>query len=433
LLLIEFLIILTTIIWGLRLGSVGIGLLGCLALFILTNFFSIKTCDPPLGIILTILSVVTASAALQANKGLQFLTQIAVNLIKKDPKKLNYYAPLICYGFTLFCGTGHIIYSLLPLISKVSYRENIRSEYPLSLSVIASQLAVYGSPLSAATVVLAGILSPFGYGIFDIISISIPSTLFGVLLSSYLVPKISRTKNPGSLEDFTTKEYLQDDLSDFEKKSALTSILIFVSGIFLIILFSFFKSFFASKISHYKVLSSINIVPVVMFLVFSLIVLICKISLKDVIKQNIFSTGGQALIAILGLAWMGESFISTHKELLFAHSSFYFKSYPIIFALAIFVFSIFLFSQSITIQIVFPLGISLGISPSLLLIFYLCSSGFFIIPNYPTIVAAIGVDQTRTTVARGSYFLNHSFMLPGLIATLGSLSLAFGLKYLFLT
>ena len=63
-----------------------------------------------------------------------------------------------------------------------------------------------------------------------------------------------------------------------------------------------------------------------------------------------------------------------------------------------------------------PLGIALGLSPYMLIALFPAVNGYFFIPNYPTVIAAINFDRTGTTRI-GKYVLNHSFMLPGLIST----------------
>ena len=124
----------------------------------------------------------------------------------------------------------------------------------------------------------------------------------------------------------------------------------------------------------------------------------------------------QAVIAIFGMAWMGDTFLSGNMERLTSGISEIIQSMPWLFGLALFVMSILLYSQAATVRAVVPLGIALGISPLLLIALFPAVNGYFFIPNYPTVVAAINFDSTGSTRI-GKYILNHSFMLPGLIST----------------
>ena len=70
-------------------------------------------------------------------------------------------------------------------------------------------------------------------------------------------------------------------------------------------------------------------------------------------------------------------------------------------------------------------GIALGISPYMLIAMFPAVNGYFFIPNYPTVVAAINFDRTITTRI-GKYILNHSFMMPGIVSTARKVELASG-------
>ena len=129
----------------------------------------------------------------------------------------------------------------------------------------------------------------------------------------------------------------------------------------------------------------------------------------------------QAVIASFGIAWMGDTFINGNIAELTASIEGIVTEMPWLFGAALFVMSILLYSQAATVRAIVPLGIALGMSPMMLIALFPAVNGYFFIPNYPTVVAAINFDRTGTT-GIGKYILNHSFMMPGLVATVVSLA-----------
>lgn len=138
--------------------------------------------------------------------------------------------------------------------------------------------------------------------------------------------------------------------------------------------------------------------------------------LTDKNKGSVFIAGMQAVIAIFGIAWMGDTFINGNITAITGAVKGLVTQYPWLFAVALFVMSILLYSQAATVRAVMPLGVALGMNPMMLIALFPAVNGYFFIPNYPTIVAAINFDRTGTTRI-GKYVLNHSFMMPGLVAT----------------
>lgn len=113
---------------------------------------------------------------------------------------------------------------------------------------------------------------------------------------------------------------------------------------------------------------------------------------------------------------MGDTFINGNITVITGAIKGLVTSMPWLFALALFLMSVLLYSQAATVRAIMPLGIALGLSPMMLIALFPAVNGYFLIPNYPTIVAAINFDRTGTTHI-GKYILNHSFMMPGLVAT----------------
>lgn len=152
----------------------------------------------------------------------------------------------------------------------------------------------------------------------------------------------------------------------------------------------------------------------------AIILLITRTDGIKATRGSVFSAGMQAVIAIFGIAWMGDTFINGNITELTANIKDLVTQMPWLFGLALFLMSILLYSQAATVRAIMPLGIALGLNPYLLIALFPAVNGYFFIPNYPTVVAAMNFDSTGTTRI-GKYVLNHSFMMPGLVATVVSL------------
>ena len=167
---------------GARLGGIGLGTVAALGLSFFVFGLGRAPGQFPGEVLLIVLCVVTLAAALQAAGGLDLMVSIAEKALRRHPRQITLLAPLISYLFTFVSGTGHVSYSLLPIIAEVSRKVKERPERPLSISVIASQAAVTASPMSAATAGMVALLSREGrFGLTDILLVCIPSTLIGVL------------------------------------------------------------------------------------------------------------------------------------------------------------------------------------------------------------------------------------------------------------
>ena len=162
----------------------------------------------------------------------------------------------------------------------------------------------------------------------------------------------------------------------------------------------------------------------IMMAIAALILIFSKVKVEDVAKGNVFSAGMQAVIAIFGIAWMGDTFFAANMDYLGGGIKEMVTNMPWLFAFALFVLSILLYSQAATVRALMPLGIALGLPAPALIAMFPSVNGYFFIPNYPTVVAAINFDQTGTTRI-GKYLLNHSFMIPGMVATIGAVSMGF--------
>ena len=418
--LIQLLFVLICIIVGARIGGIGLGVMGGLGVAILTFVFGLEPTTPPIDVMLMIAAVISAAGAMQAAGGLDFLVKIAEKILRRHPQYVTLLAPLVTYTFTFLAGTGHVAYSVLPVIAEVARETKIRPERPLGIAVIASQQAITASPISAATVALLGLLAGFDITLFDILKITIPATLIGVVVGAFasmkvgkeLVddPEYQRRLKSGELDNSHV------ELNDIKNLfSAKLSVILFIAATVLIVLFGLIPSI--RPTFDGRTLGMPSLIEILMLTTAAVILLVTKTSGAKAAQGSVFSAGMQAVIAIFGVAWMGDTFINGNITQLTGSIESIVTEMPWLFGVALFVMSILLYSQAATVRAIMPLGIALGLNPMLLIALFPAVNGYFFIPNYPTVVAAINFDRTGTTKI-GKYILNHSFMMPGLVATI---------------
>ena len=418
--LIQLLFVLVAIIIGARIGGIGLGVMGGVGIAILTFVFGLQPTAPPIDVMLMIAAVISAASCMQAAGGLDYMVKIAEKLLRRNPAQVTILAPLVTYFFTIVAGTGHVAYSVLPVIAEVATETKIRPERPLGIAVIASQQAITASPISAATVALLGLLAGYDITLFDILKISIPATLIGVLVGAFCSMKVGKElmEDPEYLKRL--KSGMLDDkkieLKDVNNKfKAQLSVILFLAATVLIVLFGSIPSLRPSFDG--TPLGMPSLIEIIMLATAALILLATRTDGIKATQGSIFPAGMQAVIAIFGIAWMGDTFIKGNIAELTASIEGIVTEMPWLFGVALFVMSILLYSQAATIRAILPLGIALGISPMLLIALFPAVNGYFFIPNYPTVVAAINFDRTGTT-GIGKWILNHSFMMPGMVATI---------------
>ena len=419
--LIQLAFVLIAIIIGARLGGIGLGVLGGLGLAVLTFVFGLEPTSPPIDVMLMIVAVIAAASCMQAAGGLDLMVKWAEKLLRKNPSKITILSPLVTYVFTFIAWTGHVAYSVLPVIAEVATETKIRPERPLGIAVIASQQAITASPISAATVALLSMLVGQGFNVtlFDILMISVPCTLAGVLAGAFYSLRVGKEleddpefKRRIAEGEFTTQKYELKDVKN--QKAAGWSVIIFILATIGIILFGSIESI--RPTFNGQSLSMAYIIEILMLSAAAIILLATRTDGIKAVQGSVFSAGMQAVVAIFGIAWMGDTFIGGNMAELKGSIEQIVTEMPWLFGIALFLMSILLFSQAATVRALLPLGLALGISPYMLIALFPAVNGYFFIPNYPTVVAAINFDRTGTTHI-GKYILNHSFMIPGLIAT----------------
>jgi anaerobic C4-dicarboxylate transporter DcuA len=437
-LLLQLAILLICIFIGARMSGIGLGVMGMLGLLILLFGFQLQPSDPPLEVMLIILSVVTAAAALQAAGGMDYLVGIAGKILRQHPSQITFLGPLVTYAFVLFAGTAHISYSIMPIIAEVAIKNKIRPERAMSMSVTAAHMAITASPVSAAAAALLTVLGTAGTSLAQIIMVAIPATFIGVIVGILFVWKRGKELS----EDTDFQERMKDPvfaknlLGDGNEKAkeiapgATTSVGIFAVAVIAVVVLGSFPDLlpqFSEKegfmpgfaVNAAGRVQMPSMIMMIMLGATGLIILFAKTTAAAVTKASLFASGAQATIAVFGVVWMSSTFMDNNFIVIKDTLGEVVASYPWLFAVALFVLSMLLYSQASTVKALMPLGLSLGLPPAYLIGIFPACNGHFFIPGYPTLLTAIQFDRTGTTRI-GKYVLNHSFMLPGLVTTAAS-------------
>ena len=427
----QFLVVLAAIWMGARSSGIGLGLWGAVGLLVLVMAFGINPTSPPVDVMLIILAVIMAASVMDAAGGIDFLVRIAERIIRANPKYVTIVAPLTTWTFTFLAGTGHIVYPLLPVIYETAHQNGIRPERPMAVATIASQQAITASPVAAATAAMIGLFASKGmteWGLAQILMICVPSTLVGVLAAAFVSMFIGKDlKDDKVYQQRLAAGLIPKPLSAESrpplKPAAKRSALIFLCGVALVVLLGFVPSLRTLPGSK-TVLSMPIIIEIVMMSVAALMLLVTKVAVDDVPKTATLRAGVVAVIGIFGLAWLGDSFIAANKDVIVPAIGEWAKVAPWTFAFGLFFASVLLYSQAATTRALMPLGMALGIPPQFLIAMFPSVNGYFFIPTYGSLIAAINFDLSGTTKI-GKYVLNHSFMIPGIVAT--SVAVATGL------
>jgi anaerobic C4-dicarboxylate transporter DcuA len=438
----QFAVVLAAIWLGARSSGVGLGLWGAVGLLVLMVAFGVNPTSPPVDVMLIILAVIMAASVMDAAGGIDFLVRVAERIIRANPKYVTIVAPLTTWTFTFLAGTGHIVYPLLPVIYETAYQNGIRPERPMAVATIASQQAITASPVAAATAAMIGLFAEKGFaqwGLPEILMVCVPSTLIGVVAAAVVSmfvgkdlkddPEYQARLKTGTVGSPKAEPGIPaytaagaDVVSGYRreerpplKPTAKLSAYVFLTGVALVVLFGFFPGM-RTMPGAKGPLGMPIVIEVIMMSIAAVMLLATKVNVDDVPKTATLRAGVVAVIGIFGLAWLGDSFIAAHKDVIVPAIGDWAKVAPWTFAFGLFFASVLLYSQAATTRALMPLGVALGIPPQFLIAMFPSVNGYFFIPTYGSLIAAINFDLSGTTRI-GKYVLNHSFMIPGLVAT----------------
>ena len=384
----QFVVVLAAIWMGARSSGVGLGLWGAVGLLVLVVGFGVTPTSPPIDVMLIILV-----------------------------------APLTTWSFSFVAGTGHIVYPLLPVIYETAHQNGIRPERPMAIATIASQQAITASPVAAATAAMIGLFAEKGmteWGLPQILMVCVPATLTGVVVAAIVSMFIGQDlKNDPEYQARLRAGQIPAPMATADrpplKPAARLSAWLFLAGVALVVLFGFFPEL--RKLPGAKsALGMPIVIEIIMMAVAALMLMLTRVNVDEVPKTATLRAGVVAVIGIFGLAWLGDSFIAAHKEVIVPAIGNWAEAAPWTFAFGLFFASVLLYSQAATTRALMPLGIALGIPPQFLIAMFPSVNGYFFIPTYGSLIAAINFDLAGTTRI-GKYVLNHSFMIPGLVAT----------------
>jgi anaerobic C4-dicarboxylate transporter DcuB len=429
-------VILICLFYGARKGGVALGLLGGIGIVIMAFLFKLAPGKPPVDVMLTIIAVVAASATLQASGGLEVMLMGAEKLLRRNPKYVSILAPFTTCVLTIMCGTGHVVYTMLPIIYDIAIKNNIRPERPMAAASISSQMGILASPVSVAIVSLVAFLAkvPVNGHVIDfiqVLSITIPSTLTGVLM----IGIFSWFRGKDLDDDPEFQQRIADPaqrqaiygesatlMGKILTRSQWTAMWIFLGSIALVAFLGAFESL--RPVFGGKPMSMVLSIQMFMLLAGALIIIFTKTDPSTIGKTEVFRAGMIAVVAVFGIAWMADTVFDAHLPELKALLTNLVKTQPWTYAIALLLVSKLVNSQAAAISAMVPVGLAIGVPPGYIVAFAAASYGYYILPTYPSDLAAIQFDRSGTTHI-GKYVINHSFILPGLIGVSTSCLIGF--------
>ena len=431
-LILQIIVLLGGIYLGVRLGGMGVGYAGGLGVVILAMLgMKVDMKDIPMDVILIIASVISAITAMQVAGGLDYLVQVASKILRKNPKHINYLAPIVTYLLTILAGTGHTAFSMIPVIVEVAKTQNIKPSAPLALSVVSSQVAITASPISAAFVAMTGVCEPLGVSYPMLLFICISTTFVAMIVTAFIVNKfydLDLSKDPiyqdrlarGAVAEIKEVEY--QALKPYAKRS----VAIFAVGVLVVVCYALVISKSLGIVEKPLLSRDAAIIS------FMLIATLCKVDTSKLLSTSTFQSGMNACICVIGIAWLGTTFVNGHIDSIKEVAKNVVTQYPFILAVALYFLSCLLYSQAATTRVMMPaVAAALGMTTPensgqiwILVASFAAVSGLFVLPTYPTTLGAIAMDDTGTTRV-GKFVFNHSFFVPGTIMVALSVALAF--------
>lgn len=417
LLAVQFLIVLAALYVGSRYGSLALGAISGIGLAILVFGFGMAPGTPPTDVIYIIVAAVTCASVLEAAGGMNWLIQIAEKALRRHPERITFYAPIATFLLTVLVGTGHVVYTLMPIIADISLKKGIRPERPCAVASIASQVGITCSPIAAAVVAFTTISASNGFDVTipQILSVTIPASLCGIFLASLCSSRRGRDldKDPEfqkRLADPETREYMYGDtatsLGVTVTREAKMSVFIFLAAIASIVVLASVG---------YKAVKMSLVIQIVMLCAAAFMILFCKAKPAKAVSGKVFQSGMVAVVAIFGIAWMSDTLFSNYMDQIQTALGDIVSAHPWSIALVFFLVSVLINSQGATVVAMLPLAFALGIPGPILVGVLPSVYGYFFIPNYPSDIATVNFDRSGTTKI-GKYLLNHSFMMPGLVS-----------------
>ena len=434
---VQLLIVLAALYVGSRYGSLAPGAISGIGLAILVFGFGLKPGTPPTDVIYIIIAAVTCAGTLQASGGMDWMIQIAERMLRKHPDHITFLGPLVTFFLTVLVGTGHVVYTIMPLICAIALKKGIRPERPCGVASVASQVGITCSPIAAAVVAFVTISNANGYmvSIPQVLLVTIPACLIGLMCASAASykrgkdldkdPEFIRRKSDPELYNYmygSSATTLDKDIS----REAKASVFIFLGSLLVIVGFAFCQMIQVDQngesVSLAKAMGipKMNIIiQIIMLTAAACNIMFCKAMPKNAVGGAVWQSGMVAVVAIYGIAWLADTYFGNYMEQMKLMLTDLVTNYPWSIAFVFFLVSVLINSQGAVVVAFLPLAYQLGIAGPVLLGVLPSVYGYFFIPNYPSDIATVNFDRSGTTVI-GKYLLNHSFMMPGLISVIVS-------------
>lgn len=455
LMIVELLVVLVALWVGARYGSLALGAISGIGLAILVFCFHLKPGTPPTDVIYIIIAAVTCAGMLQASGGMDWMIQIAERLLRKHPERITILAPFTTFFLTVLVGTGHVVYTLMPIICDIALKKGIRPERPCGIASIASQIGITCSPIAAAVVAFSTISIEQGFHVSNVqvILVTIPACIIGILFAVIASwhRGLDLDKDPkfqACIADPAQREYIYGSTATtLDKKIAPESkraVYIFLAALTFVVIISVASMMGINLLPSYpveKVVDGVKqtvmkplamniVIQITMIAAAALMIIFCKAKPKVAIDGAVWKNGMVAVIAIYGIAWMSDTYFANYQPEIQAMLNDLVKAYPWTIAIAFFLVSVLINSQGAVMVAMLPLAYSLGIDGWILLGVMPSVYGYFFIPNYPSDIATVNFDRSGTTVI-GKYLLNHSFMMPGMVHVVTSTIAGLGISYIY--
>ncbi len=412
---IELIVVLFFIWLGARLGSIGIGFAGGFGVLVLALAFGLEPGGIPIDVILIIMSVISAIAAMQVAGGLDYMVQVAEGILRRNPKYITFLAPVVTYTMTIFAGTGLTAFSTLPVIAEVAKGQGIRPSRPLAIATVASQVAITASPISAAVIFLASQLEKVGVSYLQLLMVCIPTSFTACMLGAVVTNFLGKDLKDDPVYQERLAQGLVSEVSEAEeqelKPGAKASVGIFLLGLIFVVGYASAISDNVGLIED-PVLQRDHAIMTIMLTVAALIALVCKINTNDVLNAPTFKSGMSACICVLGVAWLGTTFVAAHLEEINMFAGSVLETKPWLLAVVLFFAAMLLYSQAATTKALMPAALALGVSPVSAIASFAAVGSLFVLPTYPTLLAAVEFDDTGSTRI-GKYVFDHPFLIPG--------------------
>ena len=430
LLIVQLAILFGAIVLGARMGSVAIGFAGGLGVLLLgLTGVPVTAEDIPFDVIGIIMCVIAAISAMQLAGGMDYLVRLAEQFLRRNPKRITLYAPIVTWLMTVLAGTGHTAFSTLPVIVEVAKEGKVRPSRPLSVAVIASQMAIVASPISAAVVFMASILEPLGVGYLQLLAVMIPATFLAIFPTAWVANRMGKDLE----EDPVYQERVRQGLvAKHEAPSAAptppgarASVWVFLAAIVAVMIYATLISEQVGLIAEPTVPRN-EAIMAIMLAAAACIILISRTAAAEVLNTQVFRSGMSACVCVLGVAWLGTTFINHYIEDIKSIAGGVLEAQPWLLAVVLFFAACLLYSQAATAKALMPAALAIGVSPLTAVAAFPAVSALFVLPTYPTLLAAVEMDDTGSTRI-GKYVFDHPFLVPGVICITVAVLLGYGI------